>query len=198
MGRPHKIDEIDLHILDVLQREGRIPNMALAERVGLSSAPCFRRVKALERARVIRRYVALLDPAALELSVTVLVRVGLESHAAERVQVFERAMKQRPEVMECWLMAGASDFLIRVVVKDVEAYERFQREILSRVPGVASINATVALKQVKFETGVPLDGRDRRATDSGAGYAQEEAGMLRPRDTSAPATLPRVPISRAG
>ena len=152
MAKQKRLDEIDIRILAQLQREGRIPNTELANKVGLSSAPCFRRVKSLEQARVIRRYVALLDPASLGLNVTVLVRVSLDRQVADRFQIFEDAVRDRPEVLECWVTTGPSDFLMRVVVKDVEAYEAFQREFLSRIPSVASTESSFALKQVKFQT----------------------------------------------
>ncbi|MEQ1896877.1 MAG: Lrp/AsnC family transcriptional regulator [Vicinamibacterales bacterium] len=154
--QPMKLDEIDVKILHHLQREARISNVELANRVGLSPAPCLRRVRALEEAGVIRKYVALLDPRALNLNVTVLVQVSLDRQVAERFQMFEHAIRDRPEVLECDVTTGPSDFLLRVVVKDVAAYEQFQREFLSRIESVSSTNSSFALKQVKYYTELPL------------------------------------------
>lgn len=151
-----QLDEIDLKILQHLQREARISNVDLADRVGLSPAPCLRRVRALEKAGVIRKYVALLDPRALNLNVTVLVQVSLDHQIAERFQAFEQAILDRPEVLECDVTTGPSDFLLRIVVKDVAAYEQFQREFLSRIEAVSSTNSSFALKQVKYFTEFPL------------------------------------------
>src|SRR5262245_50678492 len=151
-----QLDEIDIKILQHLQREARISNVDLADRVGLSPAPCLRRVRALERAGVIRKYVALLDPRALNLNVTVLVQVSLDRQVAERFHAFEQAILDRPEVLECDVTTGPSDFLLRVVVKDVAAYEQFQREFLSRIESVSSTNSSFALKQVKYFTEFPL------------------------------------------
>lgn len=154
--QPMKLDEIDVKILQHLQREARISNVELANRVGLSPAPCLRRVRALEEAGVIRKYVALLDPRALNLNVTVLVQVSLDRQVAERFQMFEQAIRDRPEVLECDVLTGPSDFLLRVVVKDVAAYEQFQRDFLSRIDSVSSTNSSFALKQVKYYTELPL------------------------------------------
>ena len=154
--QPMKLDEIDVKILHHLQREARISNVDLASRVGLSPAPCLRRVRSLEEAGVIRKYVALLDPRALNLNVTVLVQVSLDRQVAERFQMFEHAIRDRPEVLECDVTTGPSDFLLRVVVKDVAAYEQFQREFLSRIESVSSTNSSFALKQVKNYTELPL------------------------------------------
>lgn len=154
--QPMKLDEIDIKILHHLQREARISNVELANRVGLSPAPCLRRVRALEEAGVIRKYVALLDPRALNLSVEVIVQVSLDRQVAERFQLFEDAIRDRPEVLECDVTTGPSDFLLRVVVKDVTAYEKFRREFLSRIESVSSTNSSFALKQVKYFTELPL------------------------------------------
>jgi DNA-binding Lrp family transcriptional regulator len=154
--QPMKLDEIDIKILHHLQREARISNVELSNRVGLSPAPCLRRVRALEEAGVIRKYVALLDPRALNLSVEVIVQVSLDRQVAERFQLFEDAIRDRPEVLECDVTTGPSDFLLRVVVKDVAAYEKFRRDFLSRIECVSSTNSSFALKQVKYFTELPL------------------------------------------
>ena len=150
------LDKLDYKILEHLQTEGRISNLELAEKVGLSPSPCSRRVKHLEDIGVIRRYVALLDAAAVGWSVSVFVSVTLEREIGEQLNRFEDAIGGFPEVMECYLMTGDSDYLLRVVVEDVQAYERFLRNKLTLVPGVASIKSSFALKQICYETALPL------------------------------------------
>jgi len=132
-------------------------NAALADRVGLSAAPCLRRVRALEESRVIRKYAALLDPVAVNLGVTVFVQISLDLQVEGRLELFERAIMRRPEVLECYLMTGDADYLVRVVVPDVAAYERFLKDSLTRIEGVAGIKSSFALKQVKYSTVLPID-----------------------------------------
>ncbi len=146
--------------------------MELANRVGLSPAPCLRRVRALEEAGVIRKYVALLDPRALNLSVEVIVQVSLDRQVAERFQLFEDAIRDRPEVLECDVTTGPSDFLLRVVVKDVTAYEKFRRDFLSRIECVSSTNSSFALKQVKYYTELPLT--EALTPDHGAATPEDD------------------------
>ncbi|WP_207481293.1 Lrp/AsnC family transcriptional regulator [Arenibaculum pallidiluteum] len=151
-----RIDRIDRKILDALQRDGRMANNDLAAEVGLSPSPCLRRVKALEDAGVIRTYVALVDPAAVNLPVNVFVNVTLERQVEDRLDAFEAAVMERPEVLECYLMTGEADYLLRVVVPDLPTYERFLKEYLTRIPGIASIRSSFALKQVRYDTALPL------------------------------------------
>ena len=150
------LDSIDRHILRVLQEEGRLSNVDLAERVGLTPAPCLRRVRALEEARVIQKYAALVDSSALNLGVTVFAQVTLDKQVKDQLEVFERSVREWPQVMDCYLMTGDSDYLLRIVLPDVEAYERFLNEALTQVPGVASIRSSFALRQVKYSTALPL------------------------------------------
>ena len=152
----HKLDLIDRHILVVLQNEGRLSNAQLAEQVGLTPAPCLRRVRALEKAGVIQKYAALVDSRALALGVTVFAQVTLDKQVKDQLEVFENSVDQWPEVMDCYLMTGDSDYLLRIVLPDVEAYERFLNEALTQVPGVASIKSSFALRQVKYSTALPL------------------------------------------
>lgn len=152
-----KLDRIDRRILELLQEDGRQPNNELAERVGLSPSPCLRRVKALEETGVISRYVALVDPASVDLPVNIFVSVSLDRQVEERIDAFEAAVMDRPEVLECYLMTGDADYLLRVVVPDLASYERFLKEHLTRVPGVASIRSSFALKQVRYRTALPLN-----------------------------------------
>ena len=149
-------DTKDWQILDRLQNDARIANVDLARAVNLSASPCLARVRQLEEAGVIQRYVTLLDPIKLGLTVTVFIQVRLERQVEKSLNVFERAMADRPEVMECYLMTGTSDYLLRVVVADLPAVERFIVDFLSRVPGVGNIQTSFALKQVKFQTALPL------------------------------------------
>lgn len=150
------LDDIDRKILEVLQEDARISNVDLAERVGLSASPCLRRVRELETRGYLRSYVALLDPARVGLPVSVFVQVRLERQADRGLESFEKSVLARPEVMECYLMTGDADYLLRVVVPDVAAFERFLLEHLTRIPGVASIKSSFALKQVKYRTALPL------------------------------------------
>jgi Lrp/AsnC family leucine-responsive transcriptional regulator len=154
--RQAALDDIDRRILARLQDNARLTNVELAEAVGLSPSPCLRRVRDLEGSGVIRRYVALLDPATVGLPVSVFVNVTLERQIEAALERFEAAILKRPEVMECYLMTGDADYLLRVVTADLSAYERFLVEHLTRVPGVASIKSSFALKQVKYRTALPL------------------------------------------
>ena len=150
------LDAIGRKMLASLQENARLPNVELAERVGLSPSPCLRRVRELEERGVIRRYVTLLDPVAIGLPVSVFVSVTLEHQVEQALERFENAILQRPEVMECYLMTGDADYLLRVVTADLAAYERFLKDHLTRVRGVASIKSSFALKQVKYSTALPL------------------------------------------
>jgi len=151
-----ELDAIDRKILARLQEDARIANVELSEAVGLSPAPCLRRVRALEEAGVIRKHVTLLDPGAVGLPVSVFVNVSLERQVEKALQRFESAILTRPEVMECYLMTGDADYLLRVVCADLVAYERFLLDHLTQIPGVASIRSSFALKQVKYSTALPV------------------------------------------
>ena len=153
---PKNLDVIDRRILHALQRDGRLANVDLAQQVDLSPSPCLARVKKLESEGVISAYVALLDPVALGFGVSVFIQVRLEKQVERSLGVFEQAISERPEVMECYLMTGQSDYMLRVVVPDVPALERFIVDFLSRVPGVGNIQSSFALKQVKYKTALPL------------------------------------------
>ncbi len=150
------LDAIDRKILAALQDDARMSNVELANVIGLSPSPCLRRVRALERARVIRRYVTLLDQASVGLPVSVFVNVSLERQVETALETFEAAIQQRPEVVECYLMTGDADYLLRVVARDLTAYERFLMDHLTRIPGVSSIKSSFALKQVAYRTALPI------------------------------------------
>ena len=154
--RADALDAIDRRILAALQEDARISNVELAEAVGLSPSPCLRRVRALEARGVIQRYATLLDPVPIGLPVSVFVSVTLERQVEQALERFEKAILERPEVMECYLMTGDADYLLRVVTADLSAYERFLMDHLTRVRGVASIKSSFALKQVKYRTALPI------------------------------------------
>jgi Lrp/AsnC family leucine-responsive transcriptional regulator len=150
------LDRIDREILKSLQADARISNVDLADKVGLSPSPCARRVARLESEGVIARYATVIDQKAVGLPVSVFVNVTLERQVEDALATFETAVLKRPEVMECYLMTGEADYLLRVVVRDLEAYERFIVEHLTRVPGIANIRSSFALKQVAYRTELPL------------------------------------------
>lgn len=175
----HTLDDLDLKILAVLQSRARISNVELADAVGLSPAPCLRRVRALEERGVIREYVALLDPAAVGLGVTVFVQISLDLQVEGRLEIFERAIMQRPEVLECYLMTGDSDYMLRIVVPDVSAYERFLRDALTRIESAAGIKSSFALKQVKYSTALPVMGRGAGAPAPGDGASGVERRLVK-------------------
>jgi Lrp/AsnC family leucine-responsive transcriptional regulator len=154
--RETPLDAIDLRILAALQDNARIANTDLSAAVGLSPAPCLRRVRSLEERGVIRKHVSLVDPAAVGLPVSVFVNVSLERQVEQALKKFERAILTRPEVMECYLMTGDADYLLRVVCSDLSAYERFLLDHLTQIPGVSSIRSSFALKQVKYSTALPV------------------------------------------
>ena len=153
----NQLGAIDRRILAALQENARVTNVELAEASGLSASPCWRRVRELERTGVISRYVTLVDPSSVGLPVSVFIQVSLEKQIETALEDFERVVLERPEVMECYLMTGNADYLLRVVVADLEAYERFLMDHLTRIPTVANIRSSFALKQVKYRTALPLE-----------------------------------------
>src|SRR6188474_3216018 len=150
------LDATDWKILGRLQDDARISNVDLAHAVNLSPSPCLNRVRALEASGIVSRYVALLDPLRLGLTVSVFIQVSLEKQMRNALDTFENSVLAREEVMECYLMTGDADYLLRVVVPDVQSLERFIVDYLARIPGVASIKSSFALKQVKYKTALPL------------------------------------------
>ncbi|MGX9943127.1 Lrp/AsnC family transcriptional regulator [Bradyrhizobium denitrificans] len=150
------LDSIDRAILKVLQRDGRIQNVELAERVALSPSPCLRRVRLLEEAGIIERYVALLDATKVGMGLTLFVRVWLTGQDEETVNTFVRAISKLPQVVECHLMAGDCDFLLRVVACDLEGYRRFQIEHLGRIRGVRNMKTEIPMQKIKHSWEVPV------------------------------------------
>ena len=150
------LDTIDRKLLALLQENGRYTNQELAERVGLSPSPCLRRLKRLEREGIISRYVAMVDQKAVGLPVSVFVSVKLEHQREDVMARFDAEIAKYPEVLECYLMTGSRDYLLRVVAEDLEAYERFLKTSLTRIDGVSSIESSFALNQVKYTNVLPI------------------------------------------
>lgn len=151
-----KPDRADRAILAELQANGRLSNVELARRVALSESACLRRVKGLEEAGVIHRYAALLSQKAVGLPDSVFVEVSLTREQQEDLDAFEGAVRRLPEVMECYLMSGEYDYLLRVVVADTADYERIHREHITRLPGVARVRSSFALRTVTKKTELPI------------------------------------------
>ncbi|WP_257557203.1 Lrp/AsnC family transcriptional regulator [Sphingobium sp. CFD-2] len=151
----YQTDAIDRRILEVLQANGRISNQELSEQVGLSPSPCLRRVRQLEAEGVVERYVALVDPEAVGLSVTAFVRVRLDQQDDRHLAIFESAVTEFQEVMECYLMSGEADYQLRVLVRSLGAFEDFLRHRLTKVPGVANVTTSFALRPVIYKTELP-------------------------------------------
>jgi Lrp/AsnC family leucine-responsive transcriptional regulator len=150
------LDAVDRKILVQLQANGRMSLAELPDKVGLSASPCLRRVRMLEKAGVISRYVAVLDQRAVGLPVSVFVSIKLERQKQDALDRFTKAIERWPEVLECYLMTGPRDYWLRVVVPDLAAYERFVRQKLTRLEGIASIESSFALEQVKYTNVLPV------------------------------------------
>jgi Lrp/AsnC family leucine-responsive transcriptional regulator len=151
------IDAIDLRILAALQDDGRLTNVELAERVGLSPSPCLRRVKALEGKGYIEGYRALLGRERVRLGVTVFLGIRIEGHANRRAEAFERAVRAMPEVVACHMVSGEADYLLEVVVPDLERYQRFLLDRLLELPMVREVRSNIAIRSLKAPAGLPLD-----------------------------------------
>ena len=151
-----ELDQIDLRILAELQQDGALTNVELARRVHLSPSPCLSRVKAMEAAGVIERYVALANAKALGLGLNAFINISLKEQSKSALAEFERRIAEHDEVMECYLMTGDCDYLIRVAVRDIEALERFILDQLTPIPGIEKIRSSFALKQVRYKTALPL------------------------------------------
>ena len=150
------LDAYDRRIVTELQQDGRTTNQALAERIGLSPSPCLRRVRLLEEAGVITRYVGLVDPEKIGLTVTAFVRVRLDQQGDRHLAAFEAAIGGFSEVMECYLMTGESDYQLRILVKSLSEFEDFLRHKLTRIDGVAQVTTSFALRPVVYRTALPI------------------------------------------
>ncbi len=150
------LDAIDRRLLAALQDNGRLSATELAEKVGLTTRPCLRRIRNLEEAGVIQGYSTVIDQTKVGLPVSVFVSIKLERQREDTMLRFEEAIRRSPEVVECYLMTGTRDYLLRVVARDLTGYERFLKQTLTRLDGVASIESSFALAQVKHSSALPI------------------------------------------
>jgi len=154
-----KIDRYDHQILRQLQADGRLSNQELADRIGLSPSPCLRRVRALEEAGIITGYRALVDAKMLGLSLMALIHISMDRHTPERFESLEAAVKDIPEVMECLLITGqAADYQLKVVVRDMDAYQDLLLNRITRIPGVTGVHSSFVLRRVVDKTALPIEG----------------------------------------
>ena len=151
------LDSIDRKLLAELQAEGRVTNVDLARRVGLTAPPCLRRVRALEEAGVIKGYHAELDAASLGFTITVFAMVSLKSQAEEDLRAFEEHIKALPEVRECHMLNGEIDFILKIVSRDLQSFQEFLTSKLTPAPNVASVKTSLTIRTAKSEPGVPLE-----------------------------------------
>lgn len=153
---PTDLDHLDVSILRLMQGNGRMSNQEIADKVGLSPSPCLRRIKRLEAEGVINRYVALVNPEAIGLSVVAFVRVRLDRQDDRNLERFEAAVSEFSEVMECYLMTGESDYQLRVLVGSLDEFEQFLRHKLTKVEGVSQVTSSFALRPVIYKTEIPI------------------------------------------
>jgi Lrp/AsnC family leucine-responsive transcriptional regulator len=153
---PIELDEIDVQILAQLQEDAGVSGARLSARIGLSEASCARRIHALEKAGVIRKYTTLLDASLTEPSVTVFVYVRFDWHGKDRLEMFEQTIMEQPEVLECYLLTGEAEYLLRIAVPDVMAYVRLLADCLRRLPGLARLKSSFVLRDVKYCTELSL------------------------------------------
>lgn len=152
-----KLDKMDKRILDEMQRNARISNLELADKIGLSPSPCSRRVKQLEDDGLIDRHVTLLNQSKLQLKLIALIQVSMDLHTPERFEAFEAEVKNYPEVLECYLITGqAADYLLKVIVPDMEYYQQFLLGRLTRIAGVSGVQSSFVLRKAVDTTALPL------------------------------------------
>ena len=151
------LDHIDKKILDLLQENGRMTNAQLAKDVGLSPPPMLERVRKLEKQGIIRKYVALVDPKKVDRGTVALVSVSLRLHQKNAIQEFVKEIQNIPEILECHHITGEEDYVLKVAIKDIEEYERFLRDQLTRISGIRKIKTSFILKTIKHQTKVPVD-----------------------------------------
>jgi Lrp/AsnC family leucine-responsive transcriptional regulator len=151
-----ELDRLDIRILEELQNDGSMSNLELSKRVNLSPSPCLMRVRALKEQGVIRNYVALTDPKKLGLGLNVFISISLKEQSKQALGEFEKRIAEHDEVMECYLMTGDSDYLIRVAIADMASLEKFILEQLTPITGIEKIRSSFALKQVRYKTALPL------------------------------------------
>lgn len=151
------LDQYEKRILRLLQEDASLSNAEIAEQVGLSASPCWRRIDRLEREGFIKRRVAILDRRKVGLNAQIFAQVKLNAHGRANLDEFAAAIRDLPEVLECYVMMGSVDFLLRIVAPDIEAYEKLFFNRVSQLPGVQEVNSTVALSEIKATTALPLD-----------------------------------------
>lgn len=152
-----KLDRIDRKILHDLQENGRMTNVELAERAGISAPPCLRRVRALEESGVIRGYHADVDPVTLGYSISVWAQVGLSSQSEADLNKFESMVREWPLVRECYLVSGEADYILKIVAKDWDSYQKFLTQNLTAVPNVSHIKSALGVRVAKYKAGVPVE-----------------------------------------
>lgn len=152
------LDRIDKHILRLMQENGRITNLELADQVGLSATPCARRVKRLEESGLIAAHVTLLNPEPLGLNLTAIIGISMDRHTPDRFESFEKAIVNMPEIIECSIVTGqTADFLLKVVVRDMRHYEKFLLGNLTRLDGVTGVHSSFVLRHLVKKTALPVD-----------------------------------------
>lgn len=152
-----KLDRYDRRILEELQRDGRISNQELADRIGLSPSPCLRRVRALEESGIIRGYAALLDAKALGLNLMAILSISMDKHTPDRFERFDAAVAAIPEVLECLLITGRdADYQLKVIVRDMDAYQELLLNTITRIEGVTGVHSSFVLRRVVERAGLPL------------------------------------------
>jgi DNA-binding Lrp family transcriptional regulator len=154
------LDGIDLQILKRLQHDGRVTNVELAQSVGLTAPPCLRRMRALEDEGIITSYHAAIDPAKMGYTITVFAMVSLKSQAEADLQAFEDHVQDLPEVRDCYMLNGEIDFMLKVVAKDLQQFQKFLTSNLTSAPNVASVKTSLTIRSAKHEPGVPIETRD--------------------------------------
>lgn len=157
--RGHKLDDVDRQILHDLQNDGRMTNVELAQRAGISAPPCLRRVRVLEKAGIVRGYHADIDPHALGFGVAVFASVSLKSQAEADLRAFHELIKSWPMVRECHMLTGETDFLLKVVAADWDAYEKFLTTKLTAAPNVSTVKSALTIKTTKHAPGVPIEAK---------------------------------------
>jgi len=152
-----ELSSLDLKLLKLLQQDARISTAELADKVGLSQSPCWRRICRLEEAGVIRKKVVLLDNEKVGMKVVIFTSVNLSTHYGKTLQEFEQQVKTFPEVVECYTMTGSMDYMLKIVTKDMPHYEKFAREQLAQIPNIREMHSNVAITRIKDTTELPLD-----------------------------------------
>ncbi|MGB1800051.1 MAG: Lrp/AsnC family transcriptional regulator [Gammaproteobacteria bacterium] len=151
-----KLDKTDCQLLHHIQSNAKIANTELADKLGLSPSPCLRRVKTLEKNGVIKRYVGIIDPILVGLPISVFITVSLRNQGRDALEEFESYISSYEEIMECYLMTGSSDYLLRVIMPDMESYEQFLLDKITTIPCVDNIESSFSLKQVLYRTEMPI------------------------------------------